>query len=232
MFDGPNSKGLSRKAIFREIEGTLKRLQTDYLDLYIIHRFDPNTPLEETMKALHDLVQMGKVRYIGASSMYSWQFLKAQTIAKENGWTPFISMQNLYNLIYREEEREMIPLLKDQKVAMTPWSPLTKGKLARLDQAQTNRSLNDGIADRFFPESKSDQEIIQRVRELADKRNVSPAQIALAWEFSKNYVTSVLIGSSKIEHIDDAISALDITLTKEEIDYLEEPYVPHAKAGF
>ena len=135
MFDSPNSKGLSRKAIFREIEGTLKRLQTDYLDLYIIHRFDPNTPLEETMKALHDLVQMGKVRYIGASSMYSWQFFKAQTIAKENGWTPFISMQNLYNLIYREEEREMIPLLKDQKVTTTPWSPLAKGKLARLDQA-------------------------------------------------------------------------------------------------
>ena len=233
MYDGPNAKGLSRKAIFREIDETLRRLQTDYLDLYIIHRLDRSTPIEETMKALHDLVQMGKVRYIGASSMYAWEFAKCQYIAEKNGWTKFVSMQDLYNLLYREEEREMLPLCIDQKVAITPWSPLAKGRLTREIGTQTDRSKNDVIANTFFPlELASDQEIIKRVAKVASDKGVSKAQVSLAWLLSKNYVTSPIIGSTKVSHLEEAVQSLEVTLTKEEIDYLEAPYTPHQIVGY
>lgn len=231
MSEGPNAKGLSRKAIFREIDATLKRLKMDYLDLYIIHRWDYTTPIEETMEALNDLVKMGKVRYIGASSMYAWQFAKAQQVAKEHGWVQFVSMQNLYNLIYREEEREMIPLLQDQKIAMTPWSPLAKGRLARAPGEKTKRTENDPVANRFFPQNEVDGLIIERVGEIAKKHGVSRAQVAMAWVLSKPYVTSALIGSSKIHHLDDAVAALNLKLTEEEMSYLEEAYVPHVVVG-
>ena len=231
MFEGPNAKGLSRKSIFAEIEHTLQRLQTDYLDLYIIHRWDYSTPIEETMEALHDLVKTGKVRYIGASSMHAWQFAKAQFVAEKHGWTKFVSMQNLYNLLYREEEREMIGLLKDQKIAMTPWSPLAQGRLTRDKDAVTARSQQ---TDTDFPQHilQSDNEIITRVHQIADERGVSRGQIALAWVLDKGYVTSPLIGATKIKYIEDAIGALDVRLSSAEIDYLEAPYITREIRGY
>jgi len=226
---GPNSRGLSRKIIMSEIELTLKRLQTDYLDLYIIHRWDEFTPIEETMEALHDLVKAGKVRYIGASSMYAWQFAKAQQVAKERGWTQFVSMQNKYNLFYREEEREMIPLLQDQKVAMTPYQPLAGGRLARFRDEQTVRAESQAAnkSSTTLYSDDCENEINNRVEELAKKHNVGKSIISMSWIFSKSFITSALIGSSKTQQLDDAVLALDFKLSNEEIKYLEDAYIPH-----
>lgn len=232
MFDGPNAKGLSRKSIFTEIDRSLERLQTDYLDLFIIHRWDYTTPIEETMEALHDLVKMGKVRYIGASSMHAWQFAKAQFTAEKHGWTKFVSMQNLYNLLYREEEREMIALLEDQNVAMTPWRPLAQGRLTRDLDAVTARSRQSSQAKSPEYLIKADREIISRVHGLAEEKNVSRAQVAMAWSLSKDYFTSPLVGATKLKYLEDAVGALDVTLSNEEILYLEEPYLPRDISGY
>ncbi len=229
MFDGANAKGLSRKAIFTEIDKTLKRLQTDYIDLYIIHRWDYTTPIEEVMEALNDLVRMGKVRYIGASSMYAWQFIKANSIAKNNGWTEFISMQDMYNLLYREEEKEMIPMCQYENIAITPWSPLAHGALVKAVDAP--RSDGVGALQNAY-QLESDREIIKRVHELAERYQVSASQIALSWVYSKPYITSTLVGASKIKYVEEAINAFNITLSKEDIEYLEAPYVPHTQYGF
>lgn len=232
MYDGPNSKGLSRKCIMREIDKTLERLQTDYLDLYIIHRLDHDTPIEETMEALHDLVKSGKVRYIGASSMYAWQFSKCQYIAEKNGWTKFVSMQDLQNLLYREEEREMISLCKDLKVAMTPWSPLSGGRLVRDPDSTTTRSKTQGSATNNSFQEEGDKEIIKRVAQVAKDKGISKTQVALAWLLSKDYITAPIVGATKSKYLDDAIGALSVSLTPEEITYLEEPYITREIAYF
>lgn len=232
MHQGPNGAGLSRKAIMSEIDNSLKRLGTDYVDLYQIHRWDYNTPIEETMEALHDVVKAGKARYIGASSMYAWQFLKALHIAEKNGWTRFVSMQNHLNLLYREEEREMLPLCKEEKIGVIPWSPLAKGRLTRDWEETTQRSESDEIAKKFYSATtESDRKVVERVTEVAENRGVPRAQIALAWVLQKEPVTSPIIGSTKMSHLEDAVSALSITLTAEEIAFLEEPYVPHPVLG-
>ncbi|EMS74293.1 aldo/keto reductase [Enterococcus durans IPLA 655] len=233
MFQGPNSKGLSRKSLFREIDQSLKRLDMDYVDLYIIHRWDYNTPIEETMKALHDIVQSGKVRYIGASTMYTWQFQKAQNIAEKNGWTKFVSMQNLVNLIYREEEREMLPYCVSEEIAVTPWSPFAKGRLTRPKNEETYRSSNDSVGEMFFGTiNQSDYEIISRVGEVAKKYGVSQAQISLAWLLAKKEITSPIIGTTSITQLEDSVKALDIVLQEEDTLFLEEPYIPHSIVGF
>ncbi|MEG0592221.1 MAG: aldo/keto reductase [Coprobacillus sp.] len=229
MHNGANAKGLSRKNIFAEVENSLKRLQTDYIDLYIIHRWDYTTPIEETMEALNDLVRMGKVRYIGASAMYAWQFIKANSIAKENGWAQFVSMQDMINLIYREEEKEMIPMCQYENIAITPFSPLAHGVFNKpYDEVRTDNCGK--LQNEYILEH--DKEIIKRVYELADKYQVPTSQIALAWVLSKPYITSPLVGASKIKYLEDAIAALNIHLTHEEIKYLEEPYVAHNQYGF
>lgn len=233
MFKGPNSKGLSRKSLFREVEESLKRLNMDYIDLYIIHRWDYYTPVEETMKALHDLVQSGKVRYIGASTMYAWQFQKAQTIAEKNGWTKFVSMQNLVNLIYREEEREMLPYCSSEGIAITPWSPFAKGRLTRPANEETARSSNDTVGELFFGTiNQSDHEIIQRAGKMADKYHVSRAQIALAWLLNKQEISAPIIGTTSIRQLEDCVKSIDIVLTKEDRQFLEEPYIAHNIVGF
>lgn len=227
--DKPNQGGLSRKHIMDSIDRSLRDLDLEYVDLYQIHRWDYNTPIEETMEALHDVVKAGKARYIGASSMWAWQFAKAQYVARMNGWTPFVSMQNHYNLIYREEEREMIPQCIDMGVGLIPWSPLARGFLAgnrtRNKQAVTQRAANDPMADDMYY-AEIDFTIVERVVETAQKHDVKPAQIALAWMLHKPGITSPIIGASKINHLDDAIAAVDISLTDDEIAYLEEPYQP------
>ena len=226
----PNSMGLSRKAIMSSVEKSLKRLQTDYIDLYIIHRWDYSTPIEETMEALYDLVKAGKVRYIGASAMYAWQFQKAQYVAEKNGWTKFISMQNHYNLIYREDEREMIPLCKDQKVALTPYSPLAGGRLTREIDEETYRAATDEISKKKYGEyEEADKEIILRVKKLSEKYGVEKSNIALAWLFSKGAVP--IIGATKASHLEAAVKALETKLTKEDTEYLEETYIPHKIVG-
>lgn len=233
MFDGPNSKGLSRKSLFREVDNSLTRLGMDYIDLYIIHRWDAHTPIEETMKALHDLAESGKVRYIGASSMHAWQFQKAQYVAEKNGWTKFVSMQNMVNLLYREEEREMLPYCKSEGIAVTPWSPLARGKLTRKIDIQTNRSRMDSTGKSFFGNmEEADKVIIKRVGEIADKYQVTRAQVALAWVLNKDEITSPIVGTSKLEQLEDSVKALDIILNQEDIAYLEEPYIPHHIVGF
>jgi 1-deoxyxylulose-5-phosphate synthase len=233
MHEGPNSAGLSRKAIMSEIDKSLRRLGTDYVDLYQIHRWDYHTPIEETMEALYDLVKSGKVRYIGASSMHVWQFLKANHVAEKNRWTKFVSMQNHLNLLYREEEREMLPLCKEEKIGVIPWSPLAKGRLTRDWEETTHRSENDEIGQKFFPiTSDSDRKVVERVAELAAKRGIPRAQIALAWLLQKEPVTSPIIGATKMSHLEDAVTALSISLTPDEIAFLEEPYVPHSVLGF
>jgi 1-deoxyxylulose-5-phosphate synthase len=233
MHEGPNSAGLSRKAIMSEIDKSLRRLGTDYVDLYQIHRWDYHTPIEETMAALHDVVKSGKVRYIGASSMHAWQFLKANHVAEKNRWTKFVSMQNHLNLLYREEEREMLPLCKEEKIGVIPWSPLAKGRLTRDWEETTHRSENDEIGQKFFPiTSDSDRKVVERVAELAAKRGIPRAQIALAWLLQKEPVTSPIIGATKMSHLEDAVTALSISLTPDEISFLEEPYVPHSVLGF
>lgn len=229
MRKGPNAMGLSRKAIMNEIDNSLKRLGTDYVDLYQIHRWDPNTPIEETMEALHDLVKSGKVRYIGASSMLAWQFAKAQHVAEHNGWTRFVSMENRLNLLYREEEREMLPLCKDEGVGITPYLPLAAGRLTREWNEQTSRSENDQIAKALFIKTEeADRKVAERVAEVAANRGIPRAQVALAWLLQKEEVTAPIIGSTKISHLEDAVSALSVKLTPEEITRLEELYIPHA----
>lgn len=229
MRKGPNAMGLSRKAIMNEIDNSLKRLGTDYVDLYQIHRWDPNTPIEETMEALHDLVKSGKVRYIGASSMLAWQFAKAQHVAERNGWTRFVSMENRLNLLYREEEREMLPLCKDEGVGITPYLPLAAGRLTREWNEQTSRSENDQIAKALFIKTEeADRKVAERVAEVAANRGIPRAQVALAWLLQKEEVTAPIIGSTKISHLEDAVSALSVKLTPEEITRLEELYIPHA----
>ena len=233
MSDSPNGQGLSRKAIFIEVNNSLKRLQTDYIDLLIIHRWDYNTPIEETMRALNDLVREGKVRYIGASSMYAWQFQKAQHVAEMHGWTKFISMQDHLNLLYREEEREMIPLCVDQNIAITPYSPLAAGRLTRDWEATTKRAETDQIAKlKYDSTENTDKVIVERVAEIAEKHNVKRVHIALAWLLQKPQVVAPIVGATKESHLEDAVKALDVTLTKEEIKYLEEVYVPHKIMGY
>ena len=232
MKQRPNSGGLSRKAIFYQVEQSLKRLQMDYIDLYIIHRWDYHTPIEETMKALHDLVVSGKVRYIGASAMYAWQFAKAQAVAEKNGWTKFVSMQNHLNLLYREEEREMMPLCADQKIAVTPYSPLAAGRLTRDWGAETKRYLTDKTANQKYDKTmEQDREIVARVAKIADNHQSKRSQIALAWLLQKEQVVAPIIGATKESHLLDALPALDLKLTAEEIAYLEESYLPHAVVG-
>jgi len=234
MGDGPNDRGLSRKHIFDSIDASLKRLQTDYVDLYQIHRWDYETPIEETLEALHDLVKLGKVRYLGISSVYAWQFAKALYLADIHGWTRFVSIQNHYNLVYREEEREIIPLSLDQGIGIIPWSPLARGFLAgnrnKEGYGETLRAKSDEFAHNLYYQS-SDFQIVDRVVELAEKRGVKPAQIALSWLLHKPGVTSPIIGASKIEHLKEAVEAVDLLLSAEEIKFLEEPYQPHSILG-
>lgn len=227
-----NGRGLSRKHIMDAIDASLSRLQMDYIDLYIIHRWDYETPVEETMKALHDLVQSGKVRYIGASAMSAWQFQKAQYVAKANGWTQFISMQNHYNLLYREDEREMIPLCQDMKIGLTPYSPLAGGRLARDWYSDTKRALLDQSAkDKYDKNEPVDHVIVDRVGKLAKDKNTTRAKIALAWLMSHDGVCAPIVGGSKIKYIDEAIDALKIHLNDDEIQYLQECYQPHRIVG-
>lgn len=233
MHKGQNASGLSRKAIMSEIDNSLKRLGTDYVDLYQIHRWDYNTPIEETMEALHDVVKAGKARYIGASAMYAWQFLKALHVAEKNGWTRFVSMQNHLNLLYREEEREMLPLCKEEKIGVIPYSPLAKGRLTRDWAETTHRSETDQTQkSQYDPTADADRLVVERVAAIAEKRGVPRVQIALAWVLQKEPVTAPIIGATKISHLEDAVAALSITLTSEEITFLEEPYVPHPIIGF
>lgn len=232
MRPGPNGAGLSRKAIFAEIDNSLGRLGTDYVDLYQIHRWDYNTPIEETLEALHDLVKAGKVRYIGASSMYAWQFSKALYTSYLNGWTSFVSMQDHLNLLYREEEREMLPLCADQGIAVMPWSPLARGRLTRDWNATSERERTDAYGHTLYDATAdADRAIVAAVSAIAQARNVSRAQVALAWVLQKQEVTSPIVGASKPQHLDDAVAALSLELTDEEVDALEAPYVPHAVAG-
>lgn len=232
MHEGPNGMGLSRKAIMSEIDKSLKRLGTDYVDLYQIHRWDYNTPIEETMEALHDVVKAGKARYIGASAMYAWQFLKAQHVAEMNGWTRFVSMQNHYNLIYREEEREMMPLCKSEKIGVIPYSPLASGRLTRDWSETTHRSETDMVQkSKYDATADADRVIVERVAEIAAERAIPRVQVALAWLLQKQPVTAPIVGATKISHLEDATAALSINLTPEEIASLEEPYVPHRVVG-
>lgn len=233
MHKGPNGAGLSRKAIMSEIDKSLNRLGTDYVDLYQIHRWDNNTPIEETMEALHDVVKAGKARYIGASVMYVWQFMKAQYAAEKNGWTRFVSMQNHYNLIYREDEREMLPLCKEDKIGVIPFSPLASGRLTRDWSETTTRSETDQVQKaKYDATADTDRLVVERVATIAEKRGVPRAQIALAWLLQKEPVTAPIIGATKISHLQDAAAALEVVLTPEEISFLEELYVPHPVYGF
>jgi aryl-alcohol dehydrogenase (NADP+) len=235
MGPGPNDRGLSRKHVLSSIDASLRRLGTDYVDLYQIHRWDPETPIEETLSALEDVVRAGKARYIGASSMAAWQFAKALYVSDLNGWTRFVSMQNHYNLVYREEEREMLPLCRDQGIGVIPWSPLARGFLAgnraatgtSSPDAVTARATSDDIAHRLYY-AESDFRIVERVVTLAKSRGVKPAQIALAWVLRQPGVTAPIVGASKIEHLDDAVASLEVTLSDDDVRALEEAYEPHA----
>ncbi len=234
MSDNPNDSGLSRKHILDSIDNSLKRLQMDYVDLYQIHRWDYNTPIEETMEALNDVVRSGKARYIGASSMFAWQFMKALHTSEMNGWAKFVSMQDHYNLVYREEEREMIPLCKDQGIGLIPWSPMARGFFAgnrtRGGGGETTRAKNDPFAnDLYFREE--DFVVADRAAEVAKSHNATASQIALAWLLNKPHIAAPIIGSSKIEHLDQAIAALEIKLSEEEVKQLEESYQPHPILG-
>ena len=233
MREGPNARGLSRKSIMIEIDASLRRLGTDYVDLYQIHRWDKHTPIEETLEALHDVIKSGKARYIGASSMFAWQFSKAQFTARQNGLTPFASMQNHYNLLYREEEREMMPLCAAEGVGVIPWSPLARGRLTRDWDEKTNRTENDEFGKTLYTATPdADRKIVERVTEVAARRGVPRAQVALAWLAQKPFITAPIVGASKAHHLDDAVAALSLKLTPEEISSLEEPYAPHPVVGF
>jgi len=229
MHEGPGGSGLSRRAILEQIDASLARLGTDYVDLYQIHRFDPNTPVEETMEALHDVVKAGKARYLGASSMWAWQFAKMQYTAELHGWTKFVSMQDLYNLMQREEEREMFGLLADQGVGSIPWSPLAKGRLARPFGEHTQRSDVDPVGKRFFGDG--DRAIIDAVQKVAGNRGIPMAQVALAWVLKNPVVAAPIVGATKSHHLADAAAAVDVHLTDDEIRTLEEPYTPQLPAG-
>ncbi len=229
--DRPNGAGLSRKAIMTEIDNSLTRLGTDYVDLYQIHRWDYETPIEETLEALHDVVKAGKARYIGASSMYAWQFAKALYTADLNGWTRFVSMQDHYNLLHREEEREMLPLCEDQDVAVLPWSPLARGRLTRDWDETTERAESDHFGRTLYS-AASDRQVVDRVREIAEERGVPRAQVALAWVAQQPAVTAPIVGARKPQHLEDAVAALDLELSYEETSRLEEHYVAQTVAGF
>ena len=233
MHPGPNGAGLSRKAIMTEIDNSLRRLGTDYVDLYQIHRWDYNTPIEETMEALHDVVKAGKARYIGASSMYAWQFLKALHVAEQHSWTRFVTMQNYLNILYREEEREMLPLCKEEKIGLIPWSPLARGRLTRDWDENTTRSEMDAFGKTLYAATaEADRKVVERVAEVASNRDIPRAQVALAWVLQKEPVTAPIVGATKMHHLDDAVAALAVQLTPEEVARLEEPYVPHPVLGF
>lgn len=231
--DHPNSGGLSRKSIMANIDASLQRLGMDYVDLYQIHRWDYKTPIEETLEALHDVVKAGKARYIGASSMHAWQFAKALYTSDLHGWTRFSTMQNYVNLLYREEEREMLPLCASEGIGVIPWSPMARGRLTRDWDAGSERERTDEVGKRLFASvNDADHQIVDRLKEVAEKRGVPRAQIALAWVLQKPVVTAPIVGASKTHHLDDAVAALTLDLSREEIDYLEEPYVPHPVAAY
>jgi aryl-alcohol dehydrogenase-like predicted oxidoreductase len=233
MTPGPNGRGLSRKHILSAIDASLGRLGMDYVDVYQIHRWDKQTPIEETMEALHDVVRAGKARYIGASSMYAWQFARAQHVAERNGWTRFVSMQNHYNLLYREEEREMIPLCIHDGIGVIPWSPLARGFLTgtrtREGERRTTRAETDGFQDVLY--GAADFDVVDRLNEVAGERGLAPAQVALAWLLHKPGVTAPIVGATRLEHLEDALAAAELTLSAEELARLEEPYVPHPVIG-
>ncbi|HTZ48440.1 MAG TPA: aldo/keto reductase [Verrucomicrobiae bacterium] len=234
MREEPNGRGLSRKAIFYELDQSLRRLQTDYVDLYQIHRWDYETPIEETLEALHDVVKAGKVRYIGASSMYAWQFTKALYLANLHGWTRFVSMQNHYNLLYREEEREMLPVCQSEGIGVIPWSPLARGRLTRPWQSEaTKRFATDQFGKSLYGSTEeADRRVVDNVGEIAKKRGVPHAQVALAWMISKPVITAPIVGATKPNHLPDAVAAVSVKLTPEEIAALEEQYTPHPVLGF
>jgi aryl-alcohol dehydrogenase-like predicted oxidoreductase len=233
MRPGPNGAGLSRKAIMAEVDASLKRLGTNYIDLYQIHRWDDTTPIEETMEALHDVVKAGKARYIGASTMYAWQFAKALHVAERHGWTRFVTMQNYVNLLYREEEREMLPLCESEGIGVIPWSPLARGRLTRDWNNSSARSETDEFGRTLYANTEeADRQIVERVSQIATKRGVPRAQVALAWVLQKKPVTAPIVGATKLHHLNDAVAALSLKLTTDEIHLLEERYVPHAVAGF
>ena len=230
MRPGPNGGGLSRKAILTEIDASLRRLGTDYVDLYQIHRWDPHTPLEETLQALHDVVQMGKARYLGASSMWAWQFSKALHLQRAHGWARFVSMQDHYNLLNREEEREMLPLCADEGIGVLPWSPLARGRLTRDWNEGTARSETDEFGKTLYLDS--DRVIVERVAQVAADRGVTRAQVSLAWMLGKPVVTAPIVGATKLQHLEDAVAAVALQLTSDEVELLEAPYAPHEVAGF
>lgn len=233
LFPGPKGGGLSRGALLTAVDESLRRLGTDYIDLYQIHRWDPNTAIEETMEALNDIVRSGKARYIGASSMYAWQFAKAQHVAELNGWTRFVSMQDQYNLIAREEEREMHPVCSDQGVGVIPWSPLARGRLTRDWGEVSARDEKDLISQQLYQQhSNSDRQIVEAVGAIATERGVSRARIGLAWVLQQAVVTAPIVGATKPSHLDDAVAALDLSLSSDELSRLEEHYVPHLPEGF
>jgi 1-deoxyxylulose-5-phosphate synthase len=226
---GPNRGGLSRKAVFQGIENSLRRLGTDYVDLYQIHRWDPHTPIEETVEALHDVVKAGKARYVGASSMWAWQFAKALRVADVNGWTRFATMQNHYNLLYREEEREMLPLCVDEGIGVIPWSPMARGRLTRPWDEATGRSDTDALGTSLY--QPGDRQIVEKVAEIATARGVTPAQVALAWVSRSPAVTAPIVGATKPQHLVDAVRSLELSLTESEVEALESLYTPRAVAG-
>ncbi len=229
MHSGPNGQGLSKKAILAEMDSSLRRLGVDYVDLYQIHRFDPRTPIEETLEALDDVVRAGKARYIGASSMYAWQFAKMLSASERNGWARFVTMQDHYNLLYREEEREMLPLCADAGIGAIPWSPLARGRLTRAWDEETERSRTDEFGKTLYREG--DRAIVEAVGEIAGRRGVNRAQVALAWVLSKSVVSAPIVGVTKASHLEDAVAALHLELTEQEIARLEEPYEPHEISG-
>jgi aryl-alcohol dehydrogenase-like predicted oxidoreductase len=233
MRPGPNGAGLSRRMIMEQIDASLRRLGTDYVDLYQIHRWDYQTPIEETLEALNDVVRAGKARYIGASSMYAWQFAKALGISERHGWARFVSMQNYVNLLYREEEREMLPLCAAEGIGVIPWSPLARGRLTRPWDDKTHRSETDETGKRLYTKSaEADRTVVERVGEVAKQRGVPRAQVALAWVLAKPVVTAPIVGATKLQHLEDALAAVSLKLSADEIKALEEPYVPHAVVGF
>ncbi len=234
MRDEPNGRGLSRKAILYELDESLRRLQTDYVDLYQIHRWDYETPIEETLETLHDVVKAGKVRYIGASSMHAWQFAKALYLADLHGWTRFVSMQNHMNLLYREEEREMLPLCREEGIAVIPWSPLARGRLARPWHGEsTHRLETDAFGKSMYSRTEeADHRVVDRLGKVAEQRGIPRAQMALAWLLGKPGITAPIVGATKKHHLEDAVAALSIKLTPEEVTSLEEPYIPHPVLGF
>jgi 1-deoxyxylulose-5-phosphate synthase len=232
MHKGPNGAGLSRKAILAEIDASLQRLGTDHVDLYQIHRWDPTTPIEETMEALHDVVKAGKARYLGASSMYAWQFAKAQQVAERHGWTRFVSMQNYVNLLYREEEREMLPLCKSEGIAVMPWSPLARGRLTRDWDSTSARTETDEFGRTLYARTAdADRQVVEALGQVAARLGKPRAQVALAWVLQLSAITAPIVGATKLAQLDDAVAALDLVLSPDDIAALQAPYVPHAVVG-